>query len=139
VREDFFANRRPAARFPVSARVRTQELNPLLRGTLLPPSGVLMRALFSVILLALELYTYVIVVMAIMSWLIAFNVINVYNDFVRSIWNALNALTEPLLRPIRRVLPNLGGIDISPVILILIIYFVRQLIISVMIAYPYAI
>jgi YggT family protein len=98
-----------------------------------------MRALLSVILLALELYTYVIIVMAVMSWLIAFNIINVYNDFVRSIWNALNALTEPLLRPIRRILPNLGGLDISPVILILIIYFVRQLIISVMSAYPYAI
>ncbi len=97
-----------------------------------------MRALISVILLALELYTYVIIAMAIMSWLIALNVINVYNDFVRSIWNALNALTEPVLRPIRRFLPSLGGLDISPVILILIIYFVRQLLISAMFAYPYA-
>ncbi|MGP0059230.1 MAG: YggT family protein [Beijerinckiaceae bacterium] len=87
-----------------------------------------MRVLLDVISLALEWYTYVIVIVAIMSWLIAFNVINVYNDLVRSIWNALNALTEPALRPIRRVLPNMGGLDISPVILILIIILIRGII-----------
>jgi YggT family protein len=91
-------------------------------------SGALMRVLLDVISLALEWYTYVIVIVAIMSWLIAFNVINVYNDLVRSIWNALNALTEPALRPIRRVLPNMGGLDISPVILILIIILIRGII-----------
>lgn len=89
-----------------------------------------MHALFSVILLALELYTYVIVGVAILSWLIAFNVVNMYNDMVRSIWNGLNALTEPVLQPIRRFLPSMGGMDISPVILLLIIYFIRQLIID---------
>jgi len=83
----------------------------------------LLDALFRIILLILQLYTYVIVIMAIMSWLIAFNVINVYNEFVRSIWNALNALTEPVLRPIRQFLPSLGGLDISPVVLILILQF----------------
>jgi YggT family protein len=87
-----------------------------------------MHALVSVILLALELYTYVIVAVAILSWLIAFNVVNIHNDLVRSIWNALNALTEPALRPIRRFLPAMGGLDISPVILLLIIFFIRQLI-----------
>jgi YggT family protein len=89
-----------------------------------------MHALFSVILLALELYTYIIVVVAILSWLIAFNVVNMYNDLVRSIWTGLNALTEPALKPIRRFLPSMGGMDISPVILLLIIYFIRQLIID---------
>ncbi|NDA46623.1 MAG: YggT family protein [Alphaproteobacteria bacterium] len=89
-----------------------------------------MHALFSVILLALELYTYVIVGVAILSWLIAFNVVNMYNDLVRSIWTGLNALTEPALKPIRRFLPSMGGMDISPVILLLIIYFIRQLIID---------
>jgi YggT family protein len=87
-----------------------------------------MRVLLDVISLALQWYMYVIVIVAIMSWLIAFNVINVYNDFVRSIWNALNALTEPALRPIRRVLPNMGGLDISPVILILIIILIQGVI-----------
>jgi len=89
-----------------------------------------MHALFSLILLALELYTYVIVGVAILSWLIAFNVVNMYNDLVRSIWTGLNALTEPALKPIRRFLPSMGGMDISPVILLLIIYFIRQLIID---------
>ena len=87
-----------------------------------------MRVLLDVISIALQWYTYVIVIVAIMSWLIAFNVINMYNDLVRSIWNALNALTEPALRPIRRVLPNMGGLDISPVVLILIIMLIQGII-----------
>ena len=87
-----------------------------------------MRALLDVILIVLQLYTYVIIIVAILSWLIAFNVINIYNDLVRSIWNALNALTEPLLRPIRQMLPNFGGIDISPVILILLIFLLEDII-----------
>jgi len=87
-----------------------------------------MRALLDVLLLVLHLYSYVIIIVAIMSWLIAFNVINMYNDLVRSIWNALNALTEPVLRPIRSVLPDLGGIDISPVILLLLPFLVEDVI-----------
>ena len=81
------------------------------------------------------LYLYVIVVFAsvILSWLMAFNVVNAYNPFVRSLWNGLNAVTEPLLRPIRRVLPDLGGIDISPVILLLGCYFVQSVIIPTLI------
>ena len=89
-----------------------------------------MRALLNVILLALQLYTYLIVASAILSWLVAFNVVNTRNDVVRSIWNFLDAVTEPALRPIRRILPNLGGIDISPVILILLIIFIQKLIVD---------
>ena len=87
-----------------------------------------MRALLDVILLALELYTWCIIVIAIMSWLITFNVINVHNALVRAIWNALNGITEPALRPIRRVLPNLGGLDLSPIVLLLIIFFIERVI-----------
>ncbi len=87
-----------------------------------------MRALLDVILLALQLYTWVIIAVAIMSWLLAFNIINIHNAFVRSVWNGLNALTEPLLRPIRSILPSMGGLDISPIILLLIIFFVERLI-----------
>ncbi|MGP8232882.1 MAG: YggT family protein [Methylovirgula sp.] len=87
-----------------------------------------MRAILDVLLLILQLYTYVIIIVAIMSWLIAFNVINVHNNFVRSIWNALNAVTEPLLKPIRNLLPTMGGLDISPVILLLLIFLVEDLI-----------
>ncbi len=94
-----------------------------------------MRALLDVILIVLQLYWYVIIIVAIMSWLIAFNVINIYNDLVRSIWGGLNAVTEPLLRPIRNLLPNLGGIDISPVILLLVIYLIQRVI--ELYIYPY--
>ncbi len=87
-----------------------------------------MRAILDVILFALNLYWYVIILVAIMSWLIAFNVINIYNDLVRSIWNGLNAVTEPLLRPIRNAIPNMGGIDISPIILLLLIFLAEDII-----------
>ncbi len=87
-----------------------------------------MRALLDVILFVLHLYWYVIIIVAIMSWLIAFNVINIYNDLVRSIWGGLNAVTEPLLRPIRSVLPQMGGIDISPVVLLLVIFLIEDII-----------
>jgi len=94
-----------------------------------------MRALLNVIFLALDLYKYVIIASAVMSWLIAFNVVNIRNDVVRSIWNTLVALTEPLLRRIRRYLPNTGGIDISPVILFLIILLIEQIL--ALYVYPY--
>jgi YggT family protein len=94
----------------------------------LAPTGAAMRAILDVLLLILQLYTYVIIIVAIMSWLIAFNVINVYNDVVRTIWNALNAITEPLLKPIRNILPTMGGLDISPVILLLLIFLVQDII-----------
>jgi len=78
----------------------------------------------------LTLYVYIIIAQAIMSWLIAFDVINLRNHFARNVWFALNAMTEPALRPIRRFLPNLRGIDISPVILILIILFIQQVVLG---------
>lgn len=87
-----------------------------------------MRAVLDVILLALQLYTWVIIAVAVMSWLLAFNVINYHNDLVRSIWSGLNAITEPFLRPIRRILPQMGGLDISPVVLLLIIFFIQRVI-----------
>ena len=87
-----------------------------------------MRAVLDVILLVLQMYTYVIIVVAIMSWLIAFNVINVYNNVVRTIWDALNAVTEPALRPIRRMLPNFSGLDLSPLVLLLLIFLIQDVI-----------
>jgi YggT family protein len=86
-----------------------------------------MLALFQTIDLALNLYTWVLIASAIFSWLYAFNVINSSNQVVSSIGTMLYNVTEPALRPIRRVMPDLGGIDISPVILLLIIFFVRSL------------
>jgi YggT family protein len=87
-----------------------------------------MRALFLVIDLALELYIWVVIAAAIFSWLVAFNVVNTRNQFVGAIGEFLFRITEPALRPIRNMLPNLGGIDISPVILFLIIVFIRYVI-----------
>jgi YggT family protein len=87
-----------------------------------------MRALFYVIDLALQLYIYLLVAAAVLSWLIAFNVVNMRNQFVAMVADFLYRITEPALRPIRNLLPNLGGIDISPVILIFIIIFLRYVI-----------
>lgn len=84
-----------------------------------------MIELLNFINLVINLYIWIIIAGAIMSWLIAFNVINPYNQFVRSLWMGLNALTEPALRPIRRFLPDLGGVDISPMVLILICWFIQ--------------
>ncbi len=81
---------------------------------------------FRIIDIALNLYWWVIIVMAVMSWLLAFDVINIRNDFVRSVWNGVNALTEPALRPIRRFLPPIGGMDISPIVLLLLLSFIQM-------------
>ena len=87
-----------------------------------------MRAVLDVVMLALNIYTWLLIASAVMSWLIAFNVINTGNQFVASIWEFLYKITEPVLRPIRNMLPNLGGIDISPIILLLLIFFIERII-----------
>ena len=84
-----------------------------------------MRALFLVIDIALQLYVWLLIAAAILSWLVAFNVVNTRNQFVAMIGDFLYRITEPVLRPIRNLLPAMGGIDISPIILILIIIFIR--------------
>ena len=89
-----------------------------------------MLALIQTIVMALDLYWWIIIASAIFSWLYAFNVVNSRNQFVSSIGNMLYRLTEPALRPIRRFMPDLGGIDISPIILLLIIFFIRQFIVT---------
>jgi YggT family protein len=76
----------------------------------------------------ITLYIWILIAAAVLSWLIAFNVVNTRNSVVASIGDFLYRITEPALRPIRSVLPNLGGIDISPVILILGLLFLRNLI-----------
>ena len=88
-----------------------------------------MIAVFQIIELLLTIVTWIIVVQAIMSWLIAFNVINTYNEMVRSIWTALQRLTEPLYRPIRRVLPDFGALDLSPLVVLLILYILQTIVI----------
>jgi YggT family protein len=91
--------------------------------------GELMRAILDIVMVVLNLYTWIIIAGAVLSWLIAFGVVNIRNDFVRSIWNLFLALTEPFLRPIRNFLPNTGGVDISPIILLLAVMLIERIII----------
>lgn len=78
------------------------------------------------LLIPLQLLVYVIFVGVILSWLISFNVVNPNNQLVSTIWRLTNTITEPLLRPIRNLLPPLGGLDLSPLVLLLVIMFVRN-------------
>jgi YggT family protein len=87
-----------------------------------------MRAVLDIILILLQLYWWVLLIMIIMSWLISFNVINTRNQFVEAVWRVLNQLTEPVLRPLRRVLPNLSGLDLSPLVAFLLIFFIQSII-----------
>jgi YggT family protein len=85
-----------------------------------------MLALLQTIDFALGIYWWILIGSAVFSWLYAFNVVNPRNQFISTIGNALYRLTEPVLAPIRRFMPNLGGIDVSPIILLLIIFFLRS-------------
>jgi YggT family protein len=75
----------------------------------------------------IQLYIWILIANAVLSWLVAFNVVNPSNNVVRTIGEMLYRLTEPALRPIRQILPSLGGLDISPVILIILLIFVQRL------------
>ena len=82
------------------------------------------------ILVVLKLYSWALIISVILSWLVAFNVVNTHSPLVSAIGRFLYRLTEPLLKPIRQFLPNFGGIDISPVVLLLLIWFVENLLIT---------
>jgi YggT family protein len=85
-------------------------------------------AVVNLLFTIIDLYWWVVIAMAVMSWLIAFDVVNTRSRAVYSLWSALNALTEPVLRPIRSVLPSFGGLDISPIVLLLALQFLRNLV-----------
>lgn len=87
-----------------------------------------MIALLTTLTTVIDLYIYVIIGSAILSWLIAFNVVNTQNKFVYTVYDVLNRLTEPILGPIRRIMPNLGGLDLSPVLLLLGLIFIKNFI-----------
>ena len=87
-----------------------------------------MVPLIGFFVLVIDLYIWVVIASAILSWLVAFNVVNTNNRVVLVIGDTLYRLTEPAVRPIRSILPNLGGIDISPVILILLLLFIRDVV-----------
>ncbi len=85
-----------------------------------------MIAIFYLVLQILKLYSYVVIANVIVSWLIAFNILNTQNRFVYSILEFSHRLTDPILNKIRRFLPNLGSLDISPIVLLLLIWFIEM-------------
>lgn len=87
-----------------------------------------MKAVLDIVLVILNVATTIIFVQAIMSWLLAFNVLSIHNSMVRQIWETLQRITEPVYAPIRRILPPMGGLDLTPMVAIIAIIFIRQLI-----------
>src|SRR5438128_10767095 len=94
-------------------------------------------ALFDIALLLLQVLSWIIIAQAILSWLVAFNVVNTGNGFVHSIWVALYRITEPLYRPVRRIMPDFGAIDFSPLVVLLLILVLQKLLsgLAVQVAY----
>jgi YggT family protein len=92
---------------------------------------IIVDPLFRIVGIALDLYVWVIIIGAILSWLIAFNILNTSNQVVYTIVDFLYRITEPALRPIRKIMPNLGGIDISPIVLILGLIFLQMVLANV--------
>ena len=80
-----------------------------------------MNMIIAIAIYLLTILLWVIIIQAVMSWLLAFNVINTHNDFVRNVWTTLDRITEPLYRPIRRVMPDFGALDLSPLVAIVIL------------------
>src|SRR6267143_2405825 len=93
-----------------------------------PRVSSVMRAVLDIILIVLDLYVWLLIASAILSWLIAFNVVNTRNQFVAAVAEFLYRITEPVLAPIRSFIPAFGGLDISPIIVILIIMFIQRVI-----------
>ena len=89
----------------------------------------MLNALLGILLLLLWIVMWIIIIQAVLSWLVAFNVINTHNEFVRSVLYALDRMTEPLYRPIRRILPDFGALDLSPMVVLLIILILRDYVI----------
>jgi len=85
----------------------------------------MMNPIFALIDTLLEIYTWVVLAAVVVSWLAAFNVINERNNFVRTVMRILYNLTEPVFRPVRRVIPPMGGLDLSPIVVLVAIWFVR--------------
>lgn len=84
-------------------------------------------ALIDIVQMLLWVLSLIIIAQAIFSWLVAFNVVNTNSNFVRATWQALDRLTEPLYRPVRRIMPDFGGIDFSPLVVLLLIWVISRL------------
>ena len=89
----------------------------------------LLTSIFQILMLLLQIATWIIINQAVLSWLVAFNVINTQSDLVRQVLYALSRMTEPLYRPIRRIMPDFGALDFSPLVVLLIIQILRSIVI----------
>jgi YggT family protein len=89
---------------------------------------VAMQTILDVLLFAIQLVWIILLAWVILSWLVAFGVVNMRNQFVATIYRALYGLTEPVLRPIRKILPNTGAIDLSPIVLVVVLFIIERLI-----------
>src|SRR5258707_1227559 len=105
---------------------------PSATGQLVSGGGDAMRSLAVLMAKVIDIYPWIVIAGAIISWLVAFGVTNVNTQFMRVVVDLLYRLTEPVLRPIRKILPNLGGVDISPIVVLLLIFFLRHLIVEYM-------
>jgi YggT family protein len=91
----------------------------------------MLLALIDVVIILLKIVWWIIVIQMILSWLVAFNVINTYNNFVRGLMRGLDRITEPVYRPIRKVLPDFGGLDFSPMVVLLVLWILNQVLYDV--------
>lgn len=94
---------------------------------------VVLIPLFQVLLAVLDIYEFVVIAAVVMSWLFNFNVINYSNQFVRIVWDICSKLTDPFLSKIRAFLPNMGGMDLSPIVLLLCVFFLQSIVHQLMI------
>ncbi|MFM5914198.1 YggT family protein [Chakrabartia godavariana] len=94
-----------------------------------------MSLIVDILRILLNVVWWIIIVQAVLSWLIAFNVINTHNDFVRQIWGALDRMTEPLYRPIRKILPDFGGLDLSPLVVLVGLAIIERVLLQVELSY----
>lgn len=94
-----------------------------------------MNLVIDILRILLDVVWWIIVVQAILSWLIAFNVINTHNDFVAQIWGALDRMTQPIYRPIRRIMPDFGGLDLSPLVVLVALSILNRVLIEIQFSY----
>ncbi len=92
-----------------------------------------LAAIVDIVIMVLQWIVWALILQAILSWLVAFNVVNMSNGFVRGLYQGLDRFFQPLLRPIRRILPEMGGIDLSPMVLILIIILIQRLLPAILV------
>ena len=94
-----------------------------------------MSLIVDILRILLNVVWWIIIVQAVLSWLIAFNVINTHNDFVRQVWGSLDRMTEPMYRPIRKILPDFGGLDLSPLVVLVGLAIIERILLQVELSY----